>query len=77
MKKINFGASNGKKLSRTQLKNVFGGLYQQPEQGLEHDPNDPYCGGGDMCSGSSDCPPGTACGAFGRPGATCSRCLSV
>ncbi len=31
MKKINFGASNGKKLSRAQLKNVFGGIYQQPE----------------------------------------------
>ncbi|WP_278554938.1 hypothetical protein [Elizabethkingia bruuniana] len=46
-------------------------------RGLEHDPNDKYCGGGDMCSGSSDCPPGTACGAFGKPGETCSRCLSV
>ncbi|GAE63707.1 hypothetical protein H3Z85_08685 [Chryseobacterium indologenes] len=52
------------KLSREQLKNLFGGL---------HDPTDQYCGGGDMCHSNSECPEGTACGIF----YSCLRCLKI
>ncbi len=61
-------------LSRKQLRNVYGGYSDLTKE--DHDPNDPYCGGGNMCTSNKDCPPGTGCGSFGKPGNTCLRCLS-